>query len=98
MREHELRRQVVSEMHLRRWPLLQLPVAVFQWVLEVGPGEREAERSVLSALCGSQSDEENPRHLSGALSGDVGRVPRGGVGAVDPRQDQVQVRRPELAG
>ena len=44
MREHELRRQVVSEMHLRRWPLLQLPVAVFQWVLEVGPGEREAER------------------------------------------------------
>lgn len=71
MREHELRRQVVSEMHLRRWPLLQLPVAVFQWVLEVGPGEREAERSVLSALCGSQSDEENPRHLSGALFGDV---------------------------
>ena len=28
----------------------------------------------------------------------LGRVPRGGVGAVDPRQDQVQVRRPELAG
>ena len=28
----------------------------------------------------------------------LGRVPRGGVGTVDPRQDQVQVRQPELAG
>ena len=27
----------------------------------------------------------------------VGRVPRGGVGTVDPRQDQVQVRLPVLA-
>ena len=50
MREHELRRQVVSEMHLRRWPLLQLPVAVFQWVLEDGPCAREAVRPVLSGL------------------------------------------------
>ncbi len=28
----------------------------------------------------------------------LGRVPRGGVGTVDPRQDQVRVRQPELAG
>lgn len=27
----------------------------------------------------------------------IGRVPRGGVGTVDPRQDRVQVRRPVLA-
>ena len=27
----------------------------------------------------------------------VGRVPRGGVGTVDPRQDRVRIRRPELA-
>ena len=35
---------------------------------------------------------------TGAASTIQGRVPRGGVGTVDPRQDQVQVRRPELAG
>ncbi|MBT0671810.1 hypothetical protein HT136_25945 [Novosphingobium profundi] len=30
-------------------------------------------------------------------AGELGRVPRGGVGTVDLRQDRVQVRRPVLA-
>lgn len=71
MREHELRRQVVSEMHLRRWPLLRLPVVVLQWVLEVDPKDREQERALVSARCGASSDKDNPRHLSGEISGEV---------------------------
>lgn len=33
-----------------------------------------------------------------APQGCMGRVPRGGVGTVDPRQDRVRVRQPWLAG
>ena len=71
MREHELRRQVVGEMHLRRWPLLQLPVVIFQWVLEGDPDECDAQRALVCARRDSQSNEENPRHLSGTIAGDV---------------------------
>ena len=47
MIEHELRRQVVGEMHLRRWPVLHVPCLVIQYVLTVDAGEREAEAAHL---------------------------------------------------
>lgn len=50
MREHELRRQVVSEMHLRRWPLVSVPGQVLQWVLMVEEAERPAEQALLAQL------------------------------------------------
>ena len=38
------------------------------------------------------------RHVLLVKETHLDRVPRGGVGTVDPRQDRVWVRRPELAG
>lgn len=68
MREHELRRQVVSEMHLRRWPLLSVPGEVVQWVLAVDPGEREEEAAWLDPVCPAPADNPGARHRAGEFA------------------------------
>lgn len=68
MREHELRRQVVSEMHLRRWPQLNVPGRILQWVLIVDKEEREAEIDYLDKVLPAPTDNPNASHRSGTFS------------------------------
>ncbi|GGZ03202.1 DUF3422 domain-containing protein [Novosphingobium colocasiae] len=52
--EHPLRRTVVNEMHLRRWPRFTAPASIVQYLRMVEDGdEREAERRALEALGGA---------------------------------------------
>ncbi|MFC0306564.1 DUF3422 domain-containing protein [Rhizorhabdus histidinilytica] len=46
-REHPLRRQVVGEMHLRRFPAFTLPARIFQLFRLVPADEREVEQAAL---------------------------------------------------
>lgn len=71
MREHELRRQVVSEMHLRRWPELQVPGTVLQWVLMVEREEREEEAAYLNPVMPEPHDNPGGAHRSGRFSENV---------------------------
>lgn len=67
MREHELRRQVVGEMHLRRWPSVPVPGVILQWVTEVDDQEREAELAVLDRHSNATGEDAHPRHREGTL-------------------------------
>ena len=67
MREHELRRQVVGEMHLRRWPSVPVPGVILQWVTEVEADEREQELAVLDRHSNLTGTEAHPRHREGTL-------------------------------
>lgn len=67
MREHELRRQVVGEMHLRRWPSVPVPGVILQWVTEVDDEEREAELAVLDRHSNATGEDAHPRHREGTL-------------------------------
>jgi len=58
MREHPLRRQVVGEMHLRRWPTLQVPMTIVQLIRLVPEDARETERKAVGA-------SEGARHVAG---------------------------------
>jgi len=71
--EHELRRQIVGEMHLRRWPALSVPMLVVQILRLVTPEGRACEASALAAMpAGSLLDPaDNPRHTTGTLSGGI---------------------------
>lgn len=73
LNEHPLRRSVVGEMHLRRWPPLATPSLVIQVLRLVREEERAAERAHLAALpSGGQADaSDNNRHLSGQLPGGI---------------------------
>lgn len=66
LNEHELRRAVVAEMHLRRWPPITAPGAIIQFVRVVEPEARAAEAAALDALPPGAVREAgaNPRHLS----------------------------------
>ncbi|VVS96855.1 DUF3422 domain-containing protein [Erythrobacter sp. EC-HK427] len=68
MREHELRRRVVSEMHLRRWPPLQVPGKILQWVLVVDKEERDTEIDYLDKVLPAPTDNPNASHRSGLFS------------------------------
>ncbi|RVQ66534.1 DUF3422 family protein [Croceicoccus ponticola] len=63
--EHELRRVVVNEMHLRRWPALMPDCTVIQILRQVTEAERDKEREALSQLpAGATPDPSpNPRHF-----------------------------------
>ncbi len=65
MQQHELRRQVVSEMHLRRWPMLSVPGHVRQWVLIVDPEDRDAEAAILDERCPAVASLPRPPHRYG---------------------------------
>ncbi|WP_120076022.1 DUF3422 family protein [Aurantiacibacter odishensis] len=71
MRDHELRKQVVSEMHLRRWPVLSVPSLVIQWVLIVAPEERGEEAEHLDRVSPAHAEGNTPTHRSGFISDDV---------------------------
>jgi uncharacterized membrane-anchored protein len=73
LREHPLRRQIVSEMHLRRWPPLTAPGVVMQMLRLVSDEERGIERAALETLpSGSEcAPSDNLRHASGTLGEDV---------------------------
>lgn len=68
--EHPLRRQVVGEMHLRRWPPLSAPSQVLQILRMVDDVERAAEFAAVTTLPAASSLDptDNPRHQSGRLS------------------------------
>ncbi len=68
MREHELRRQVVSEMHLRRWPQLSVPGKVIQWVLMVDKEERQDEADYLESILPAPLDNPGAAHRSGSFA------------------------------
>ncbi len=68
MREHELRRRVVSEMHLRRWPQLSVPGKVLQWVLVVEKDERSAEADYLDHMLPAPLDNPGAAHRSGQFA------------------------------
>jgi uncharacterized membrane-anchored protein len=70
LNEHELRRMVVSEMHLRRWPLVRAPASIVQFVRLLDPADREEELVAMRALpsAGPMEPCSRPRHLSGTLA------------------------------
>ncbi len=68
MRQHELRTQVVTEMHLRRWEMLCVPCLYFQWVVLHEEGEREAEVAAIEARFGTVTSGNGKPHRSGRLS------------------------------
>ncbi|KRB85279.1 hypothetical protein ASE00_00240 [Sphingomonas sp. Root710] len=62
-REHPLRRQVVGEMHLRRFPSFSIPAQIFQLFRLVEPEQREAEiaavdRDGVTAPAGARHREQ----------------------------------------
>ena len=69
MREHELRQQIIDEMHLRRWPGLQVPLTILQVVRTVADNERGAERKVLDAAIDEVAAQSpaRVRHIGGYL-------------------------------
>ena len=72
LNEHEQRREVVAEMHLRRWPVLSVPSTIVQIVKILDPDEREAETQALDAIPAETLDaDNNPRHFSGLLAGGI---------------------------
>lgn len=68
--EHELRRSVVNEMHLRRWPVLRPDCTVIQVLRLVDDAGREAEAAALADLPDGAALQPtpNPRHLQVRLS------------------------------
>ena len=74
--EHPLRRQIVGEMHLRRWPRILAPMRIIQVLRLVDPGDREAERSVLLNPPSKANPLpcENARHSAGLLGAGLGYV------------------------
>lgn len=67
--EHPLRRQVVGEMHLRRWPAIHAPTRILQVLRLVSPEERAGQRAMLENLPigGRLNQSDNPRHAEGEL-------------------------------
>lgn len=63
MREHGLRRQIIDEMHLRRWPALKPPLSIWQIIRTLSNDEREQERALLERHGGVL--QPGQRHVSG---------------------------------
>lgn len=71
MRDHELRRRAVGEMHLRRWPLVPVPCHIIQWVLAVDEDDRAAELALVEARAAAKELVGNPSHREGRISPSV---------------------------
>lgn len=67
MRDHELRKQAVGEMHLRRWPQLAVPCVIIQWVLIVDDSERDEELAAIEAEALPEDVLGNPSYRAGRL-------------------------------
>ena len=68
--EHPDRRHIVCEMHLRRFPRLDLPAQVLQLIRLLDDREREAEAAALRT-CPVALRADGARHLEGRWSDDV---------------------------
>lgn len=68
MRDHELRRRAVGEMHLRRWPLLPVPCHIVQWVLAIDDAERAEELHAIELQAGGADLVGNPSHREGRVN------------------------------
>lgn len=71
MRDHELRRKAVAEMHLRRWPIVESPSTIIQWVVMVADADRAAELEAIKAKASDADLIANPTHLAGTLGPEV---------------------------
>ncbi len=71
--DHPLRERVVSEMHMRRMPVLSPPMMMTQIVRLVDPEERAAERSHILEMPGVAADafDIRNRHIGGHRSDGV---------------------------
>ncbi|MBE5072815.1 DUF3422 domain-containing protein [Erythrobacteraceae bacterium E2-1 Yellow Sea] len=69
MREHPFRRQVVEEMHLRRWPELPASGIILQIIRTVQPSDRADELSLLRRIINDPDRPISPadRHIAGKL-------------------------------
>lgn len=70
MREHELRRQIVDEMHLRRWPELPARGEIIQIIRIVATQERARELEELQAVTQDSAAilSSSERHIAGSLA------------------------------
>lgn len=71
VRDHELRRRAVGEMHLRRWPVLSVPCHIVQWVLAIADEERADELAAIQARCDMRDAVGNPAHREGRINAAV---------------------------
>lgn len=73
LKEHELRRKVVEEMHLRRWPEFPVPTHIIQIVKLVSDDERAAERAAVMAMPADTPPvaRDSARHVEGVLDSRV---------------------------
>lgn len=71
LRDHELRRRAVGEMHLRRWPVLPVPCHIVQWVLAVEDEERAEELAAIELECEAHDAVGNPSHREGRINASV---------------------------
>jgi uncharacterized membrane-anchored protein len=62
--EHPLRRQIVNEMHLRRFPRLDPPAVAYQIVRLVGDAVQDEEWDALERCSGASLDR-GTRHWNG---------------------------------
>ena len=67
MRDHELRRRAVAEMHLRRWPSLPVPCLIVQWVVTVDEADRPAELAAIEDRADRRDTIGNPSHREGTV-------------------------------
>jgi uncharacterized membrane-anchored protein len=69
LREHPARREIVGEMHLRRWPLVGPGMRLVQFVRLADPDEEAEEQSALFARLAADrgSFEAGRRHFSATL-------------------------------
>lgn len=68
--EHEQRRAVVAEMHLRRWPALTAPGCIVQFVRLVADEARDTELALVRAAA-KTPDAAEARHLDGHIAPDI---------------------------
>lgn len=67
MREHDLRKRVVEEMHLRRWPRLSAPMEIVQILNILDEGDRARERDFVAQFSGNPACLTGASHVSGTL-------------------------------
>jgi len=69
MRNHEARRQLIEEMHLRQWPPLSAPAQLLQIIKLVSSEERDVERTLIAETGKDLSSDtaQQKRHLAGLL-------------------------------
>lgn len=71
MREHELRKRVVGEMHLRRWPRLSASMQIVQILNILDDQDRAREQDFVSQFSGNPDCLSGANHVSGTRHGGI---------------------------